>query len=63
VDELTGLLHRDATLHPAPDGSYAPWALIVLEIEGDRISHWNSFLDTAELFPRFGLPEFLPPDR
>ena len=38
------------------DGGYEPWALVVLEVEGDRITGWNSFLDTARLFPRFGLP-------
>lgn len=43
--------------HPkASGGPLLPWALIVLEISGDRISGWNSFLDTATLFPRFGLP-------
>lgn len=39
-----------------PDGSYHPWALIVLELSGDRIASWNSFLDTETLFPLFGLP-------
>jgi RNA polymerase sigma-70 factor (ECF subfamily) len=33
-----------------------PWALIVLELEGDRITSWNSFLDTEKLCPLFGLP-------
>ena len=37
-------------------GRHQPWALIVLEIDGDRIAAMNSFLDTATLFPRFGLP-------
>ena len=42
---------------PGGDGNpHKPWALIVLEVEGDRISGMNSFLDTAHLFPRFGLP-------
>jgi len=41
---------------PAPGGGHAPWALIVLELEGDRIVSWNSFLDTEKLFPLFGLP-------
>lgn len=46
--------------HPAPDGSgLTPWALIVLELDGDRIAGWNSFLDTETLFPRFGLPATL----
>ncbi len=42
--------------HPAPDGRLLPWAVVVLELEGDRIVGWNSFLDTVVLFPRFGLP-------
>jgi RNA polymerase sigma-70 factor (ECF subfamily) len=36
-----------------------PWALIVLEISDGRISGVNNFLDTAHLFPLFGLPERL----
>jgi RNA polymerase sigma-70 factor, ECF subfamily len=39
-----------------PDGRHQPWALIVLELSGDRIAAMNSFLDTEALFPRFGLP-------
>src|SRR5262249_6751996 len=34
-------------------GAYAAWALIVLELAGDRIASWNSFLDTEHLFPLF----------
>jgi RNA polymerase sigma-70 factor, ECF subfamily len=45
---------------PAPGGGHAPWALIVLELEGNRIASWNSFLDTEKLFPLFGLPPRLP---
>ena len=45
---------------PALGGGHAPWALIVLELEGDRIAAWNSFLDTEKLFPLFGLPAHLP---
>jgi hypothetical protein len=30
-----------------------------LELDGDRIAGWNSFLDTETLFPRFGLPPAL----
>ena len=43
-----------------PDGGYQPWALIVLELSGDGIAGWNSFLDTETLFPLFGLPRHLP---
>jgi RNA polymerase sigma-70 factor (ECF subfamily) len=39
-----------------PDGSYKAWAIVVLELAGDRIAGWNSFSDTQTLFPRFGLP-------
>lgn len=38
------------------DGVHRPWAVIVLELDGDGIAGWNSFLDTETLFPRFGLP-------
>ncbi|MEU4692966.1 sigma-70 family RNA polymerase sigma factor [Actinoplanes sp. NPDC023714] len=39
---------------------HEPWALIVLEISGGRIAGVNNFLDTARLFPLFGLPARLP---
>jgi RNA polymerase sigma-70 factor, ECF subfamily len=45
-----------AQYRPSPDGGYAPWALIVLELSGDRITGLNTFLDAAALFPRFGMP-------
>ena len=35
---------------------YEPWSLQVLEVEGGRIVEFTFFLDTARLFPRFGLP-------
>jgi RNA polymerase sigma-70 factor (ECF subfamily) len=41
---------------PSPDGGWEPWALQVLEISDGRISGANFFLDTASLFPLFGLP-------
>ena len=41
-------------------GGQEPWALIVLELVGDRIAGMTSFLDTETLFPRFGLPRQLP---
>ena len=44
-------------------GSYHPWSLTILELEGDRIRAWNAFLDTERLFPMFGLPMSLPNDR
>ena len=42
-----------------PDKSRQPWALIVLELTGERIAAWDSFLDTENLFPLFGLPSLL----
>lgn len=39
-----------------PAGGFAAWALIVLELQDDRITGLNSFLDTETLFPRFDLP-------
>lgn len=41
-----------------PDGTvgHKAWALIVLELDGDHIAGVNSFLDTENLFPRFGFP-------
>jgi RNA polymerase sigma-70 factor (ECF subfamily) len=45
---------------PSLGGSgHDPWALIVLEISTGRIAAINSFLDTARLFPLFGLPAHL----
>ncbi len=37
-----------------------PWALVVLELAADRIAGMTFFLDTAAIFPRFGLPAELP---
>jgi RNA polymerase sigma-70 factor (ECF subfamily) len=37
-------------------GVREPWSLQVLEISGDRISGITFFLDTARLFPLFGMP-------
>lgn len=44
----------------APEGGHRAWALVVLDVAGDRIAGWTSFLDTEALFPRFGLPLTLP---
>jgi RNA polymerase sigma-70 factor (ECF subfamily) len=41
---------------PSPDGGYEPWSLQVLEISAGRITGISFFLDTASLFPLFGLP-------
>lgn len=42
-----------------PGGSHRPWGLVVLELRGERVEAINTFLDTATLFPRFGLPPTL----
>jgi RNA polymerase sigma-70 factor, ECF subfamily len=44
---------------PDPAGGHSPWALHVLELNGDRIAHINNFLD-LDLFPYFNLPAHLP---
>jgi RNA polymerase sigma-70 factor, ECF subfamily len=41
---------------PSPEGGYEPWALQVLELDAGRIVEFTFFLDTATLFPLFGLP-------
>lgn len=41
---------------PDPDGGYSPWALQVLDLRDGRIGEFTFFLDTAKLFPLFGLP-------
>jgi len=41
---------------PSPNGGHEPWALQVLEVSDGRISDLTFFLDTARLFPLFGLP-------
>jgi RNA polymerase sigma-70 factor, ECF subfamily len=42
-----------------PGGRHEPWALIILEISGDKIAGINSFLDVDRVFPLFGLPPHL----
>ena len=39
-----------------PGGRHEPWSLQVLEFSAAGIVHIHYFLDTAALFPRFGLP-------
>ncbi|MEV7182763.1 sigma-70 family RNA polymerase sigma factor [Kitasatospora sp. NPDC093102] len=41
---------------PSPAGGHEPWAVIVLEVSGNRITGFTNFLDTGVLFPLFGLP-------
>lgn len=42
-------------------GGHTPWALHVLDVDGGRIREIHTFLDTASLFPAFGLPDRLAP--
>ncbi len=49
-----------AQYKPDPAGGYSPWALQVLEITHGQITRMTFFLDTATLFPPFGLPDHLP---
>jgi RNA polymerase sigma-70 factor, ECF subfamily len=44
---------------PSAQGGHEPWALQVLEVSGGRIAGITFFLDTAHLFPLFGLPDRL----
>jgi len=46
---------------PAPAGGHQPWSLQVLEISAGEITGIMFFLDTATLFPLFGLPPRLEP--
>jgi RNA polymerase sigma-70 factor (ECF subfamily) len=41
---------------PDGKGGHAPWALQLIRMSGDRIVEMTFFLDTANLFPLFGLP-------
>ena len=51
-----------AQYRPNPQRGHDAWALIVLELSGERIAGVNSFLDAKTLFPRFGFPLSLRPD-
>src|SRR5688572_23556321 len=64
------LIRTDACGSPAfaqyrrsADGTFHPWSLTVLELDGNRIKAWNAFLDTQRLFPMFGLAMSLPAER
>jgi RNA polymerase sigma-70 factor (ECF subfamily) len=46
---------------PSPDGGVDPWSLQVLEVSENGIAGICFFLDTAQLFPLFGLPARLEP--
>ncbi len=46
----------DGQYKPSAEGGYEPWALQVVELSDGGIAEFTFFLDTARLFPRFGLP-------
>jgi RNA polymerase sigma-70 factor (ECF subfamily) len=51
-----------AQYRPAEAGGHEPWALHVLELDGDRVAHISSFLELEPgLFERLGLPLTPPP--
>ena len=37
-------------------GGAQPWGVVLLELEGDRVSNLHYFLDTETLFGKFGMP-------
>jgi RNA polymerase sigma-70 factor, ECF subfamily len=41
---------------PDPEGGFKPWSLQVIEVSGGQITGLTTFLDTARMFPLFGLP-------
>jgi len=57
--QTTNGLPAWAQYKPAPEGGYDPWAIMVVEPSGGRISELTFFLDTQKLFPLYGLPEHL----
>ncbi|MEV6326606.1 sigma-70 family RNA polymerase sigma factor [Streptomyces sp. NPDC051909] len=48
-----------AHYHPDPEGGFAPWALIVLQLHDGKVGGMDFFLDTKRWFPLFDLPERL----
>ena len=49
-----------AQYKPSADGVLRPWALQVLTVQDGLITGMVFFLDTARVFPLFGLPDHLP---
>ncbi len=60
VEVAAGGAPAFAQYRPKPEGGHAAWALIVLELDGESIRGWNSFLDVETHFPRLGLVMELP---
>jgi RNA polymerase sigma-70 factor, ECF subfamily len=48
-----------AQYKPSPEGGHEPWSIIVPEVSDGRIVELTFFLDTAALFPLFGLADRL----
>jgi RNA polymerase sigma-70 factor, ECF subfamily len=44
---------------PSEAGGYEPWALQVIELDGDQVGAMTFFLSTDRIFPVFGLPDHL----
>jgi RNA polymerase sigma-70 factor, ECF subfamily len=44
---------------PDPAGGYTPWGLQVHEVRGGKFSRLTYFIDSARIFPLFGLPPHL----
>ena len=60
VGTVNGGAPAFAQYKPSESGSgYDPWALQVLELRDGGIAEFTFFLDTAALFPLFGLPMHL----
>lgn len=49
--------------NPVGDGSYAPWAVVVLETEDGKIAALHHYIGGPEWFRQFGLPERLEASR
>jgi RNA polymerase sigma-70 factor (ECF subfamily) len=43
-----------------PSGGWRAWAVVVLDVTGDRVTSITSFLDVGTLFPQFGAPWITP---
>ena len=52
-----GLLGFGQYRPSGPNGEHEPWALQLVEMRDGKVTGINAFLDTASLFPLFGLPE------
>ncbi len=53
--------HAYAQYRHLGDGRYEAWALMIAEVDGDRVAAMNSFLDVQTLFPQYGLALVLDP--